>query len=407
MTVEDLKKLQDENKLLKGKIDELTSEKARAETEKAVAVARRDAILARLPASDTKALEGRTTADSAVVTGVQRQAHRALREVVARMAGAIFRLRPGLKTVLLYHERDLTSLAQYRVVRNELDLLREGYDAAPLKVSRAPGPATAAMVEMAALAPAAVGAVLKSTADVLALFRTDVDYKGAAVSFDDASLAAEVARGLRRAYASGAERGDIHDSDEPARPGERERRRGEGGDGGGDLEVIYSALSVPGLHDTAADRKSELIESLAEVAALREEAGIAVAAFDALEAAAKNADPGKERVARLKGLNARYDRLLTGLVQLDDKTNLTALAALLRGEMLSRKMRGGEGAVLFVKATGGGENKTTRNLFTDIFTGGRLYHSGTAVLTYLLFSNGGDLILSDVLTRTTAFVKAA
>jgi hypothetical protein len=66
------------------------------------------------------------------------------------------------------------------------------------------------------------------------------------------------------------------------------------------------------------------------------------------------------------------------------------------------KMDKDESAVLLVKATGGGENLTTRNLFT----GGKMFHSGTSILTYLLFTNKGELALSDVLTETTSFRQA-
>jgi hypothetical protein len=166
--------------------------------------------------------------------------------------------------------------------------------------------------------------------------------------------------------------------------------------------VIYSALSVPGLLISPDYNSSDLLKDFRKIATLRQQSGIEVAAFDAKDAAAKNTDPDKEKIAQLKSLNAEYDQLLTGTGQIDGKTNISALSVLLKGELLMRKMSRAECAVLLVKATGGGENMTTRNLFT----GGKMFHSGTSILTYLLFTNNGELALSDVLSETTPFKKA-
>lgn len=375
---DDLKKLQDENKTLKDTMAALTSEKGRIETEKAIAEAQRAALLAQLPQTETKALDGKVTVDASVVTGIQNLAYKAMSGLVKKMAEAIKEAKPGLKTIILYNEQDLTALANYRTVRNELGLLNEGYRSALGKehtVESPELPESAAVVPMAALplfAPVVAGAAVKSVIDLLALFRTDVDIKGAAVTFDDASLVAVVAKHLRTEY-------------KPA-----------------DFEVIYSALSVPGLLIAPDYNSSELLNDFRKTAILRQEAGIAVASFDAKDANAKTNDPDKEKIAQLKALNAEYDQLLTGTGQLDGKTDISALTILLKGELLIRKMGNAESAVLLVKATGGGENMTTRNLFT----GGKMFHSGTSILTYLLFTNNGELALSDVLAKTTPFKKA-
>jgi hypothetical protein len=202
---DDLKKLQDENKSLKDTIAALTSEKARTETEKAIAEAQRATLLAQLPQTETKALDGKVTVDASVATGIQKLAYKVMSGLVKKMAAAIQEAKPALETIVIYNEQDLTTLAYYRTVRNELNLLNEGYRSALEKdvtVELAVAPDSKAVISMAALplfAPVVAGAAVKSVIDLLALFRTDIDIKGASVTFDDASLVAVVAKHLRTA----------------------------------------------------------------------------------------------------------------------------------------------------------------------------------------------------------------
>ncbi len=84
----------------------------------------------------------------------------------------------------------------------------------------------------------------------------------------------------------------------------------------------------------------------------------------------------RQIIAPLKALNMRYDALLSAILHTSEQTNLPALSLLLRGELLQKKFANDGSVILYVKAIGGGENRTTQNLWS----GGRLYHSGTAIL---------------------------
>ncbi|MDQ3919387.1 MAG: hypothetical protein M3348_13025, partial [Acidobacteriota bacterium] len=339
------------------------------------------------------------TIDAAAVSVMQLQAYRAIRELSIKMARAIQHERPRLKTVLFYNANDLTSLANYATVKKELSLLGEGYSDAlasdTSKTTAAEGVAKSAAFTPILLGPAVVGAAFKSVIDLIALFRTNVDIKGATVTFDDASLAAEVSKALRAAYDAKTkhERGGAGDA--------QENERGRG------LDVIYSALASPGMIGAAADEDSELLKSFDAVGRQRQEAELRLAAFDALDATAKADSPARENIASLKALNARFDLLLAGTGQTGDPANVSplsnvpALTGLLKAERLAVRMRPGASAILFVKAAGGGESKTTQNLWR----GSRIFQSGTAVLSYLLFSDAGELILSDVLFETTSFIE--
>jgi hypothetical protein len=136
-----------------------------------------------------------------------------------------------------------------------------------------------------------------------------------------------------------------------------------------------------------------LVKTLTEVTALRQNAEVNVAAFDAKSADDKLLDPDREQIARLRALNSACDRLMASLTATDSQATLSSL---LRGEVLGRRMLAENSAILFVKAVGGGQNKTSQSVWRSA----KLSHSGTAILTYLLFTIDEGLKLSDVIART-------
>jgi hypothetical protein len=366
-TDDDIKKLEAEIKSLHDANALLTSDKTKAETDKAIAEAQRASILAQLPPTDTKALEGKLTLD-AVVTDIQRLSQEALADAVGQMVSTIRQLQANLKTFLIYNEKDLSALGDYAMVMRQLNFLAQGYRESG-QGSEAGGKKAHEFAIAAAplLAPAVAGAALRSVIDLVSLFRTNVDIKGAAVTFDDASLVAQVARHFQR------------------------DQKGENAT----VEIIYSALYVPGLLGIT-NETSELVKTLTEVTALRQNAEVNVAAFDAKSADDKLLDPDREQVARLRALNSACDRLMSSLTATDSQATLSTLSSLLRGEVLGRKLLAENGAILFVKAVGGGENKTSQSVWRSA----KLSHSGTAILTYLLFTIDEGLKLSDVIART-------
>ena len=84
------------------------------------------------------------------------------------------------------------------------------------------------------MAPLAVGSVLKSTIDLISLFKTNVDIKGAAVTFEEVSLVAQVAKHLQNSPPSA----NAHQSNRVA----NSAANGEADP----ISVIYSKLFVPG-----------------------------------------------------------------------------------------------------------------------------------------------------------------
>ncbi|MFY9619561.1 MAG: hypothetical protein WAM70_01015 [Pyrinomonadaceae bacterium] len=381
MTEEEIKKLLAENKALQDANVALTSEKSKAEIDKAVAEARRATLMAQLPSTETKALEGKVTTDPSATTTIQQLALRAMSEGIAQMTTAIRTKFPGLTTILIYNERDIGDIAYYTFVTAQLNRLAKQY--AAQKIVKDQSRRAGLEMAMPLMAPLAIGAVLKSSIDLISLFRTNVDIQGASVTLEETSLVAEVAKQLQNAARNA----------KPPQPSAANTTSGASG-----LSVIYSKLFVPGTLTPNPD-DSPVLKALGDLEILRAKAQTLISAFDALDAAAKETDPQAGRIPDLRALNAAFDGLSAAITKSEDADISSALALLLRAEALAKLVQNSETAILFMKAAGGGESRTTQNLWR----GGRLYYSGTAILTYILFTNERGVVLSDVISKTTGF----
>jgi hypothetical protein len=183
----DILKLKQEIETLKAANAQLTSEKGKALLAKEVGEAQRAAILAQLPSSDVKALEGKVAVDAAATTEIQRLAHEATRSLAKTMAHDIHKSFPNLHTILIYDESDISKVSHYNTVMRQLNLLSQGYGENGIQGKPvAKTPSRAVLAAMPLLAPVVVGSVVKSAIDLVSLFRTDVDIKGAAVTFYNA-----------------------------------------------------------------------------------------------------------------------------------------------------------------------------------------------------------------------------
>src|SRR5437016_2249697 len=154
MTDEEIKKLLADNKVLQDANAALTSEKGKAEIDKAVAEARRAALLAQLPPTEAKALEGKVTLDASATATIQQRAYRAMSEAVALMTKAIRTKLPDVKTVLIYNERDIADIAYYTVVTAQLDRFTKDY--AARKIIKDQPRRAGREVAMAVMAPLAL-----------------------------------------------------------------------------------------------------------------------------------------------------------------------------------------------------------------------------------------------------------
>ena len=81
----------------------------------------------------------------------------------------------------------------------------------------------------------------------------------------------------------------------------------------------------------------------------------------------------------------------------------SALAAILRAEALNAKVNIGTTVILVVKTSVLGGSVVTRQ---NLFTGGHLYYSGGAIAYYMLYKPDGTLLLSGVLPSDSGHEKA-
>jgi hypothetical protein len=118
-----------------------------------------------------------------------------------------------------------------------------------------------------------------------------------------------------------------------------------------------------------------------------------------------------ETVAKLKGLNERFDQFVANLTKIDNATGINSLTAYIKAENLSQALNGPDGGDAYwlqlavVKA--GGNNRIKTNLVADIFTGGsRISHSGGVIVQYNLYDLNGRSVVSDTLTQYAGYVKS-
>lgn len=320
-----------------------------AELLKKKAQAEKDVLTAQLPQSSVTALEGKVAIDDKLTIEVEILAHAAMCRIAGQIARDIATKATAGETVVIYSERDLGLLSRLRAAGFEIDNLVARYKALLRD--------EVSLVLPELFLPVAAGAVLKSVIDVLALFRTDTEIKGKSLTFDEAALVAEITRQL------------------PGNPPPR---------------IIYPALHLPGR--LAPDGGSDLLKRLRELSSLRSEAEQKIRDYESKSDDDKKKDPFGPKVAPLKALHTEYDKLAATLMATDEKTGHSGLTLLLKAEVLSTEVSNGR--ILFLKAlAGGGMNMTTRNLFT----GSKVYHSGGAIIAYILFDNKGAITLSRTL----------
>lgn len=328
-------------------LSEIERVKQLAEDEKAIAEARKAVLKAQLPDLDVKALEGKLTVDDNVMIECQILTYKAVSEIAVQISGEV--KKTGVKRVIIYNESDLNAVLSYKAFIWQVNLLKEQYDSA-LAGEEKEG--FKFVESAAAVAGVSAGAfVLKSFLGAASLFRADADVKGKKVDVSDEALVAEVARALKSA----------------------------------DVTTIYPVFinTVPG----------KLLSVLSGLSEIKESADQKIIEWSA------NAK-FKDKVTRLKNLNAQYEKILSSLAGADEKTgSVSRLEKLMKGETLSTKLDEGDTDVLYLKvAAGGGNNKSVRNLLWT-----RLEHSGGAVITYFLLSKDGDIKASKTFYNTTGY----
>lgn len=314
---------------LKKQLEKLKMGKDISEAEKAIAEAKKAIFKAELPESEIKALEGKITVDDNVAIECQILSYKAMSEIAFQISDEL--KKAGTKRVVVYNQNEFNMALSYRIFIKQLELFQKQYE-----ILLEEKVATKMTLVNIGTAITAGTAVVKSFADLISLLRVDVDIKGKKVDLVDESLIAEVARALKS------------------------------------KEII---TILPAFINTEADI---LLETISKLSESKENASKKIEEWGSKSEFA-------DKVAKLKNLNTQYEKILTVLTSIDEKTGMSILEKLIKGEMIDKELNTSDTDVLYLKIiSAGGNNRVKRSLFWS-----NLSHSGSAIITYFLLDKKG------------------
>lgn len=335
----------------------LQREKERAELEAAIAKAEKEQLKHSLPDTTTQPLAGTTKLDGALIES-SALAYLALDKISAAIIHEIQAVVPKPSKLLVHNQADVNSIGMYKAVVIQLEHLQARYVTLL--------PEERKMVPLFG-SPVVAGAVLRSILDVTSLFRTETEIKAASVAIEEAAVVAALSRAC-----------------------------------GNDCHIYYPALYLPFWSSKDPVEDSPVLKLIRELYSYRPEAEKRVRECEAKKEACE--EPEKGIASQLKALNLQMDKLVGSLITLDEKESQTALTLVLKAERFSKLLED-EGYLLQVKASAaGGNNRTTRNLWTS-FGSAILSHSGGVVVTYLLFGTDGAIVKSGSLSCVSKYKK--
>lgn len=330
-------------------ISEIEKAKQVAESEVAIAEAKKKTLTAILPESEVTALEGKLTIDDKVTMGCKILTYKTMSEIAFQISQEIKNIKEntGIKRVVICNPDDVRSGWLYKTFIEQVKLLKKQYEEVIRPPTEEPKPEAVATAAIAAAVPA----VLKSMVDIASLFRTEIDIKGKKIEIVYEAVVAEIASALNSVK----------------------------------VRTIYPVFinEIP----------NKVLGDLWELERLKIEADQKIEEWRANE-------KFMAKVAVLKNLNIQYEKILTGLEDVEEKTGIKRLETLTKGGIISTELDKEDTDALYLKVIdGGGNNKVTRSLWRS----GRLSHSGGAIITYFLLSKDGNINASKTLYNFTSY----
>lgn len=330
-------------------ISEIEKAKQVAESEVAIAEAKKKTLTAILPESEVTALEGKLTIDDKVTMGCKILTYKTMSEIAFQISQEIKNIKEntGIKRVVICNPDDVRSGWLYKTFIEQVKLLKKQYEEVIRPPTEEPKPEAVATAAIAAAVPA----VLKSMVDIASLFRTEIDIKGKKIEIVYEAVVAEIASALNSVK----------------------------------VRTIYPVFinEIP----------NKVLGDLWELERLKIEADQKIEEWRANE-------KFMAKVAVLKNLNIQYEKILTGLEGVEEKTGIKRLETLIKGGIISTELDKEDTDALYLKVIdGGGNNKVTQSLWRS----GRLSHSGGAIITYFLLSKDGNINASKTLYNFTSY----
>ena len=330
-----------------------TKEKEIAVSEAERVTAEKNKILNVLPTPTATPLAGTTSVEGPVGFQSEILAYKSLYDI-ARGVGADMEGLTG--TVVIYNEADINALQTYTIILTQIKTSVNQYKVLNQRLT----PGEAEEVGPAAIfaAPQIASTLLRSVADIAALFRTNTTITGLSISVDDAVLNSRMAETLRH--------------------------KG--------LNVFEPKLFLPNLFSQT---ESEMIQQLGNLNLVKTRAEQAVAEFDALSTEAQKASTKKAVIARMRALNTQVDAFISNLIRIDETTKQSALAGLYRAERIKTLLEDKQNQtyVLHLKLA---KAEGTRTSKSNLFSGTKLSYSGGMIVSYTLFDRNGLIIRSGI-----------
>ncbi len=309
--------------------------------------------------------QGNISLDENQSIEVQVALYRTMREVADQLVGSLVNSLPPDSAVVLLSEEDCNAIAAAQLFRFDLDALQRAYSRWGQRAARRSPIAVRGFTESRELLPAlgtvgiGVEAVAKTASELMALFRTDTEFKSRALQMSDEALVAEVA----------------------ARLGTR---------------VAY----YPAAYPVHAYECRELTDSMEGLENARDSANQLRLKLDAWT-------PGKkERTAALleewNALESAHAKFLESLRSRDSGTGLAPLSLVARGCWLDRQLaRSGHGLRVKVLHSAG------TYIVKKNFAGTKVKPSAGIIVQYMLFEPTGRLSASGTIDRARKFPQLA
>lgn len=421
-TADEIKRLQEEIDLINKRAEKAAAEKKLAEatatksdkekkleeeielakkrTEKAEAD--KKLLEAFLPSAQTKPLEGKVTLDDKAIFESEMLSNRAMTELANKMAGDIKKDLEGYnkKSIVVFSRADVNSVQYYNVITKEITAVKGRYENLLSAGNQELGAASFL------LAPDIASSLLKSTADLLGLFRTDTDVKGLNFTIDEAAAVSRLAKGLKgiSVYYPTIYPPNLFTPPKSVLMENLGKLLEEKGNAEAVIARCEKPAPPPKTELAKLEERIEILKRKIEIA----EAEKKLAAIAGNLQGAGTPDPPqgstqpggtpspvvtcqaslKANVPKLKALNEQVDKFFGDLLKVDDKVNASPLSLLLQAEnLVDVSKNDGTFFLQLVVQKAAGSNITKKN----IFTGTRVYHSGGAIAYYNLFDKNGPI----------------
>ena len=417
------------------------------------------------PQPSATPLEGKTTVDENVVIETQMVTYKAMSDVAERIGAEIRQNFNNATSISIFDADELQNLRHYQVASPVLDgriksmehqysnvfdelnsiALASARTSTRFTVTSDPNVPDSSTMESTTTTsfpttPSAVGATLRTFADLLALLRSDTEIKGKSVTVEESAVVAETFRALRNKFGS---RLKLY---YPAvvSPG------GASGDCSTGTEESYCSATLrklAGLYALKEQAEAELLKQLSDVASEFEKMTRSKAAAsedaktmekqiddrrlerlkaelakpwtkaqvhrferylkelevrkdkaeterDFAETRLESAGKKKSLLESLQTLNRQADEMVASLAKPDEKTGRSELANFIRAENMVEVMGIDSYWLELRSISAGGNNRTRKNLFR-YFSGAKLDHSGGIIVEWTLYDRNGASVESN------------